>query len=164
MVVLGLAVSAGAQANPYGFDGDLVLAPPLEAWFGFWFLAFWLLAVLIAIVRAGFLRRKQASRAIEVAWTDAMGIAAARSLDRAIRFLDRSVLLVLLAGLFVSLALVRRTLLMIGITGQVELGTVAGPWSEALIPFLFALCISLVAGLAGTLLYRPSGHTGRPER
>lgn len=153
-------------ANPYGFIDDPAPGSPF-AWYAGLCLALWLAASLIAIVRA-MLLRKQLVRARAERSGDGRSPPAERSnaktFDRMLVFLDRTVFLSPIFGVLAALLLVRRTLQKIGAAGQVEFATVAGPWSEAMEPLLFSLGISLLAGLASALLYLPEAHTNRSEQ
>lgn len=114
-------------------------------WYAHLFLLLWLAAVLVTIARAILWRKKLGRRALELerdSQLNAAVVADARALDRALNFLDRSVFLSLLFGVLATLVLVRRTLQKIGARGQVEFATVAGPWSEAMGPLLFALWLT----------------------
>lgn len=159
------ADAIAAPPNPYGFIDNPVPGSPF-AGFAHLFLLLWFAAVVVVIVRAARRRRRLVRHAMEHKRGDRPDKGAAvdaRALDRALNFLDRTVLLSLLFGLFATLVLVGRTLLKIGVSGRVDLVTVAGPWSEALQPLLLALCVSLLAGMASTLLYLPEHRIGRFE-
>lgn len=162
MVAAGSAFVVAAPTNAYGFIDHPEPGSPL-AGFGFLFLTLWLTAILVAVVRAVVLRRKLVRQPIAHGQPGASDTTVL-AFDRAITFLDRSVFLSLLFGLLVMLALVHRTLQKVGAAGRMEFAGVAGPWSEALEPFLFALCISASAGFASTLLYLPGVHTGCSKR
>lgn len=153
-------VATAAVENPYGFIHDPQPGSPI-AWFGMLFLLLWLFAILITIVRAGLWRAKLVKRSTDRSLEADPAPAELPAFDRAINFLDRSVYLSLLLGLFVTLALVYRTLIKIGAAGRADFAAVAGPWGEALVPLIFAFCVSLIAGLSSTTLHLPASRVSR---